>query len=171
VQKKMSGTNDVASQLYTGASTFGKYWSVGVLVVSGICALVLVGVGIWYLWFKHEQDWTKTVATIVEITGVTLTVEFTTTSTTIVRGQLQWPSGVPMNFKVGQTIIIYYDRNNVSSLTLDLPKMSDRTVGLVSILIGGSLIAFGGFQYWIASSSKAGAAAIGAVGFWDLFGR
>ncbi len=100
-----------------------------------------------------------------------LTVEFTTTSTTIMREEFQWPSGVPMNFKVGQTIVIYYDKNNVSFLTLDLPKMSDHTIGLVAILIGSCLVAFGGFQYWIASSSKAGAAAIGALGFWDLFGR
>jgi hypothetical protein len=173
----------VAEQLYSGAATFGHYYSIGVLVLGGVIALILFGVGINFVFFKKQQVWNKTSARVLEAEcslspssggqySCRLGLSF---GTVPVNGMSQLVNvliDAPVStrqYSVGDEVTILYDANNPSNVSFSGQVMSNRTIGLIALGIGLVVLIGASFQYFIASSSKAGSAAIGAMGFWNLF--
>jgi hypothetical protein len=160
-------------QLFSGAATFGKVYTNIALVVTGLILVVCLVAGIYLIFFKKSPTYQKTPATVVGIqctpTVCALTVEYTPgTNAHVMQSTVQ--VGTNPAYHVGQGLTIYYDPNNPQDITLT-PPFSNWVLGLFVIGFGVVVFGFVALQWYIVSSSKAGAAAIGALDFWNFFGR
>lgn len=180
-------SNDITSQLYSGAATFGHYYSIGILVLTGVIGIICVGVGIYFAFFKKQIMFTETTARVLmadcSLTGAgvdgpqyacNLQVAFGTIpppngTSTLITTKISPPVG-NVKYQVGDNIRIFYDPDNPQNFSLQGSTWDNKMVAAVAVIGGLVIFAFGFLQYWIASASKAGSAAIGALGFWKMFG-
>jgi hypothetical protein len=173
----------IAQQIYGGAATFGHYYSIAYFVLSGVIATVALGAGIYFTFFKTQPVWNKTVAKVLEAEcavapgaqgqySCRLGISFGTIPVNgvsrLINTILDAPTSTRM-YQVGDQVSVYYDASDPSNVSFTYQYVNYKVIGVMALVAGLAIFVWGWFQYFIASTSKVGSAAVGAMGFWNLF--
>src|SRR5208337_2550246 len=167
---------DIAEQVYGGAATFGHYYSIAYFVMSGVIALVALGVGVYFTFFKTESVWNKTRAKVLEAEcsqtpgaggqySCRLGISFGTIPVNGVSQLINVLVDAPTSirpYQVGDEVSVFYEASNPSNVSFSYQYINYKVIGIMALIASLAIFTWGWFQYFIASTSKVGSAAVGA---------
>lgn len=162
--------SSVGEEIYSGAASFGRVWTLIGAIFATLMGIVLVGIGIYTLTRKIVNK-DKVQATVLrdtdcksDTTNCVLNVSYTYKGKNYQSVFIKF-SGL-VQYISGQTVDIYINPEDISDITLNEPL--PKSAGYVFIGIGILITLIAWIWYWLASKFKFVGAAAGIGGVLNI---
>ena len=166
-------SQDLGSEIYSGAASFGLIYSLIGAIIGTIIGLVMIISGIYMLFKKIS-----TVSVNAKILSINCYLGQNNTQTCNINVSYNYnnkeesgfvTSSGNLVYSPNQKISIFINKDNPNELYLQEP--SPKTFGFILLFLGIFIIIAGWFWFWLSRKYKFLAAAEGVSGVFNLFRR